>query len=92
MRTFLKSLGAEAAFDPETVNLLADAFTEAWKSVQSSGAEYTTDTYCAATRELLAEYIISAARDGARSTPVVAGRNTQLSHKPEASALMMPMI
>ena len=81
MRAFLKSLGAEAAFDPETVNLLADAFTEAWKSVQSSGAEYTTDAYSTATRELLAQYIISAARDGERDQHRLSqGAILELSH------------
>ena len=81
MLTFLERFAGDAAFDPETVNLLADAFTEAWKSVQSSGAEYTTDTYSAATRELLAEYIISAARDGERDQHRLSqGAILQLSH------------
>jgi hypothetical protein len=81
VRTSIERLSADAAFDPETVNLLANALTEAWKSVQSSGAEYAADTYSNAARELLAEYIISAARDGERDQHRLSqGAILQLSH------------
>jgi hypothetical protein len=33
----LKVIPSDASFDPETVNLLSDAFEHAWHKVQTSG-------------------------------------------------------
>jgi hypothetical protein len=66
VRTFIEASGVGAAFEPETVSLMVDAFSDAWKSVQASGAEYTADAYSKAARELLAQHIIAAAKDGER--------------------------
>ena len=54
MLTFIETFGAGAVFEPETISLMVGAFSDAWKSVQSSGAEYAEDSYSKAARELLA--------------------------------------
>jgi hypothetical protein len=49
-------------FGPDTLRILVDAFDEAWKSVQDSGAANGTNE----AREVLAKYILEAALLGER--------------------------
>jgi hypothetical protein len=66
MRKLIKKLGAEGVFDPETVQILVDAFEECWKSVQAEGAAFAKGKDPAAARELLAKHLIETAKSGER--------------------------
>lgn len=48
------------AFDPETVRILSDALDEAWKHAAPNGSD------AVAVRDLLAERIVSLAKQGER--------------------------
>lgn len=65
MRGFLRQY-ANGEFGPEVVSILEDAFEDAWRRVQASGAPYATEEYAAAGRAILATYIISRAKAGER--------------------------
>jgi hypothetical protein len=56
--------GAETAFDPDTVQIMASAFDRAWDSLVTSRAAALFDTERA--RDLLGRCIIQAASDGER--------------------------
>ena len=60
------SFFVEAAFDPETVEVLASAFDTAWQRVEKSGSALALGEDAATTRETLAKRIIAAARAGER--------------------------
>ena len=62
----IASLLADAAFDPDTVALLASAFDTAWNTVKKSGSPLAADGQAAATRELLAKRIIEMGHKGER--------------------------
>jgi hypothetical protein len=62
MRGYIKEFGA--AFEPEAVKILADAFDDAWARLQASNAPYGTEDYALAGRTILATHIIRAARQG----------------------------
>jgi hypothetical protein len=64
MRRFIKAAGA--AFDPDTVQILVDAFDEAWASLVNSGAVFAAENYGKTSREILAKHIIAAAKNGER--------------------------
>jgi hypothetical protein len=66
MRKFIKESGAEAVFDPVTLNILVGAFEEAWRSLQTSGAPFADEKYTATARKILARHIIEAAKKGER--------------------------
>jgi hypothetical protein len=81
MRQYIETLGNEAAFDPETVSLLIGAFDIAWKSVQTTDSEYSTEKYSSVVREVLAKHIIEAAKLGERDQrQLAAGALLKLSH------------
>ena len=61
MREYLKKHGS-GVFDANSIRILVDAFDEAWKSVQDSGAANATE----AAREVLAKHIVDAAMGGER--------------------------
>jgi hypothetical protein len=61
----IERLLAQAAFDPETIDILAAAFEVAWENLQASGGPLTNDT-AASTRELLAKRIIDMGSRGER--------------------------
>jgi hypothetical protein len=65
MRGFIKQY-ADADFDPATVSILEDAFDVAWSRVRASKAPYGSDEYAPASRAIIANYIISAAKAGER--------------------------
>ena len=62
----IASLLADAAFDPDTVKLLASAFETAWNTVKKSGSPLAADGQAASTRELLAKRIIEMGHKGER--------------------------
>jgi hypothetical protein len=66
MLNLVKELEAEAAFDPNTVRIIAAAFDHSWASVQASGAPFSASNYADGAREILSKYIIQAARTGER--------------------------
>jgi hypothetical protein len=55
-----------AAFDPETVTLLANAFENAWHRIRASGDRFARPAYAGGTREVIAKYIIDMAGRGER--------------------------
>ena len=70
-----------AVFDPEAITILVGAFDDAWKSVQSSGSEYSWEKYAGAAREIMATYIIETAELGERDRQqLAAGAVLKLSH------------
>jgi hypothetical protein len=62
MHNYLTQFGI--VFTPEQVKVLSDAFDDAWKHLQTSGAPYSALEYAEAARAHLARYIISTARHG----------------------------
>ena len=54
----------EAAFTPETIQILADALDEAWKSLGQSGSRLARPAYSRAMREVVAKRIIEMAQRG----------------------------
>ena len=62
----IASLLADAAFDPDTVELLASPFETAWNTVKKSGSPLAADAQAASTRELLAKRIIVMGHKGER--------------------------
>jgi hypothetical protein len=62
----IDELLANAAFDAETVALLASAFDTAWDTVKRSGSPLAAEDRAAATREAIARHIIEAGKTGER--------------------------
>ena len=56
----------KGVFDPAAINILVNAFEDAWRRVVASNAPYAHQEYVAAGRAILTTYIISAARAGER--------------------------
>ena len=54
----------EAAFTPETIQILADALDEAWKRLGQSGSRLARPAYSRAMREVVAKRIIEMAQRG----------------------------
>jgi len=54
------------AFDDNEVRILVDAFDQAWKAVEESGAPFASEGQVSATRERLALRIIEIAQLGER--------------------------
>jgi hypothetical protein len=63
----IDELLAHAAFDADTVVLLASAFDTAWDTVKRSGSPLAAEEKTAATREVLAKHIIELAKSGERN-------------------------
>jgi hypothetical protein len=59
---------SDASFDPETVNLLSDAFEQAWRKVQTSGNRLARPGYANVMREVMAKHIFNLAEYGERET------------------------
>jgi hypothetical protein len=55
-----------ASFDPETLNLLSDAFKDAWLKIRSSGNRLAQPGYANVMREVMAKHIIHLAQRGER--------------------------
>ena len=54
----------EAAFTPETIQILAAALDEAWERLRQSGSPLARPAYSRAMREVVAKRIIEIARRG----------------------------
>jgi hypothetical protein len=48
---------SDASFDPETLNLLSDAFEDAWLKIQTSGNRLARPGYANVMREVMAKHI-----------------------------------
>ena len=57
---------ANSSFDPEAVEVLSDAFEDAWARLKQSGSAFTRPAYELGAREVLAKYIIEMAQRGER--------------------------
>ena len=66
MIDIVKLVEAETAFDPETVQLLASAFEDAWHRLQKSGSRFARPGYSRAMREVVAKHIIERAQLGVK--------------------------
>jgi len=62
----VSALGADRVFDPETIQILVDAFDEAWKVVQASGTAFVSERSVEIARQILAKSIIEDATRGQR--------------------------
>jgi hypothetical protein len=62
MERYLQS----GVFDPETVCILNEALTDAWRSLQATGVYFTSQGQAEATQEKLATRIIEMAERGER--------------------------
>ena len=62
----LRHVSSNACFDPETANLLSDAFEGAWQGVRTSGNRLTRPGYASVVREVMAKHILYLAHHGER--------------------------
>jgi hypothetical protein len=62
----LRHVSSNACFDPETANLLSDAFEGAWHGVRTSGNRLTRPGYASVMREVMAKHIVHLAKHGQR--------------------------
>jgi hypothetical protein len=62
----LKFASSNVSFDPETVNLLSDAFESAWQRVRTSGNRLARPGYANVMREVMAKHIVNLAEHGER--------------------------
>jgi hypothetical protein len=58
----------EAAFTPETIQILATALDEAWERLRQSGSRLVRPAYSRAMREVVAKRIIEMAQRGVQDT------------------------
>jgi hypothetical protein len=72
MPEILKYAQPETAFDPETIELLASAFDEAWDQIRKSGSRFARPAYSRAMREVIAKRIIDMAQQGMREQKALA--------------------
>ena len=66
MASIVDLVRPNAAFDPETITVLAAALDEAWDRLLQSGSECTRPAYARAMREVVARRIIDMAQRGTR--------------------------
>jgi hypothetical protein len=66
MLRLLEKHAPTGAFDADEVRVLTGAFDQAWKTIETSGALFTTNGHAEATRDLLALRIIATAQLGER--------------------------
>jgi len=66
MQRYLHSHPDGGAFDPEAVRILTDALDEAWRSLQTTGVNFTSRGQAEAARERLARHIMEMAKLGER--------------------------
>ncbi len=65
----VSTLGADRAFDPETIQILVAAFDEAWETVQASSTPFASERYVEIALQILAKNIIEDATRGERDRP-----------------------
>lgn len=64
----MSKLLSDGAFDPETTNLLGDAFEDSWQTLRVEGSPLADETHAASTRKVLAKTIIEKAQQGERDS------------------------
>jgi hypothetical protein len=74
---------AASAFDPEVVQILSDAFEDAWQSLQASGTTFHLGGQEEQTSEMLARCIIELAKLGERDPHRL--RDAALTHLAESN-------
>jgi hypothetical protein len=77
MSEFLKFVQPETVFDPETIQLLAAAFDDAWDRIEKSGSRFARPAYSRATREVIAKRIIDMAQQGVIDPQTLAADSVQ---------------
>jgi hypothetical protein len=77
MIEFLKYIHPETVFDPETIQLLAAAFDDAWDRIEKSGSRFARPAYSRATREIIAKRIIEMAQRGVKDPQALAADSVQ---------------
>ena len=60
---------AESAFEPETIEVLATVFEDAWLKVEQSGSKLASPGYKRAAQEILAKRIIETAQQRGNFDP-----------------------
>jgi hypothetical protein len=81
---------SNASFDPETVNLLSDAFEQAWRKVQTSGNRLARPAYANMMREVMAKHIFNLAEHGERDESKLS--NSAFQFSPRTTRLMPPQL
>ena len=56
----------EAAFDPESIQVLVSALDEAWRRIQQSGSQFARPAYSRVMREVISKRIIEMAQQGVK--------------------------
>ncbi len=64
MAEILRLFQLEAAFDPESIEVLTAALDDAWNTIEKSGSRFARPAYSRAMREVIAKRIIEMARRG----------------------------
>jgi hypothetical protein len=66
MAQILPFLSSNVGFDPETINILSNAFEDAWRRIEASNSRLARPAYANAGREVVAKHIIEMAQRGER--------------------------
>jgi hypothetical protein len=74
MPNVIEFVRPEAAFDPETVAVLAAAFNEAWDRLRASGSECARPAHARAMPEVVARRVIEMALHGLRDPKELADK------------------
>lgn len=53
-------------FDPETIDILSEAFEDAWQRIEASGSAFAKPAYARVMRKVVAKHIIDEAQLGKR--------------------------
>jgi hypothetical protein len=72
MAEILKYIQPETVFDPETIDVLASAFDDAWDRIRISGSRFARAGYSRAMREVIARRIIEMAQQGVKDPQLLA--------------------
>jgi hypothetical protein len=62
----LKFIPSGGSFDPETIDLLSNAFEQAWRKLRTSGNRLARPAYANVMREVMAKRILDLAERGER--------------------------
>jgi hypothetical protein len=77
MIEILKYVAPDTAFDPETIQVLASAFDDAWDRIKQSGSRFARPAYSRATQEVIAKRIIERAQQGVKDPQALAEDSVQ---------------
>jgi hypothetical protein len=68
----INELLAQAAFEPETIDILVAVYEDAWLKVEQSGSKFASPGYRRAAQEIIAKRIIEMAQRGEREPGTLA--------------------